>query len=66
MGQGFVDVVEIDAAIFVIVMDRLQTGDVLQERGSGQTAEHDHRVSPLELLMKRKGLALGIEGGDIG
>ena len=46
-------------------MNRLQTGDVLQKRGSGQAAEYDHGVSAFQFLTKREGLALCIEGGDV-
>jgi hypothetical protein len=39
MGQGLVDVIEIDALGCVVYFDRLQTGDVTYERGSREAAD---------------------------
>ena len=47
MRQGFVDVKELNAFIFVIEFDRLPTGDVTHIRGSREAAERQHRVGAL-------------------
>ena len=48
------------------MMDCLQTGDVAQERGSGQATEDDHRVAVLEFFPQRETASLGVEHADIG
>ncbi len=40
--QGLVDVVKLDVLFGVVVVDRLQPGDVAAERWSGQAAEDKH------------------------
>ena len=68
MGKGFVDVVEGQFFLLLpeVVMECLQTGDITQERGSGQTAEDDHRMPILEFLPEREAATLGVKHTDIG
>jgi hypothetical protein len=47
MREGFVDVEELDALVFVIEFYRLPTGDVTNIRGSREAAERQHRVGAL-------------------
>ena len=47
VGQGLVDVVEFYTPVRVVTLDRLQTGDIPQERRSRETAKHKDRVAPL-------------------
>lgn len=44
MSQRLVDVIELDALGCIVVMNRLQTGDVAEERWSRQAAEDEDRV----------------------
>ena len=60
MRQGLVDVKELDTFRCVIVMDRLQTGDVTQKGWSRETTKHQHRVFPLQ-LGGVPGLPIGIK-----
>ena len=48
MGEGFVDVVELDALRRVVFINRLQTGDVSPERWSREAAEDENRITSLQ------------------
>ncbi len=48
MSQSLVDVVETDTLGLVVVADGLQTGDLSQERRSGQATENQDLVVPLQ------------------
>jgi len=66
VGERFINEVEIDAFTLIITIDRLQTGDVSDERGSCQTAENNDAVTAFQFLLEGKSVALFIESGDIG
>lgn len=65
MSEGFVD--EVDGNVFgtEVPMYRLQTGDVSDERWSGQAPEHKDGVFPFHAA-ERKLLAIGVKDGDVG
>ena len=44
MGESFVDIIELDTLGREVALDRLQTGDVSNERRSRQAAEDEYRV----------------------
>lgn len=64
MGQGLVNVKELHAFGAKIADERLQTGDVSEERWSGQTAEDNHRVLTFQLTQV-EGLSIGGVAGRI-
>lgn len=45
MSERFIDEENLDAFVREIAMYRLQTGDVSDERRSGEAAEDEHRVA---------------------
>ncbi|MDF1658971.1 MAG: hypothetical protein P1U58_15245 [Verrucomicrobiales bacterium] len=66
VGERFINEVEIDVLALIITIDRLQTGDVSDERGSCQTAEHNDTVAAFQFLLQGKSVALFVESRDIG
>ncbi|MDE0821319.1 MAG: hypothetical protein OSA95_09370, partial [Opitutales bacterium] len=67
MGKRFIDVVKshVPALLLVVMIDRLQTGNIAQEGGSGEAAKHDHRMSTLEFLPQRETLTPLIKNADL-
>ena len=65
MCKTLVNEVELHAARRVITVNRLQTGGVAKEGRSGQAAEHEYGVFPLE-APQFDWLAVGIEQGEVG
>ena len=66
MREGFIDVVEANPFRSVVSFDRLQTGDVTQERWSRQTPENDYRVIAAKQRAQAVFLAVSIEHRYIG
>ena len=44
MSERLIDIEKLDVFALVIIVDRLQTGDVTNERWSCQAAENQHRM----------------------
>jgi len=66
MSEGLVDVVKFDLERREITMDRFQTGNVANERRSGETTKNDDRVMPLEFVGEGEFVSFKIVSRDLG
>ena len=64
MGQRLVDEIELNPLRSVVAINCLQTGDISEERRSGETAKDKNGVFAFEAT-HLKGVAVGIEDRNV-